>query len=121
LKAAILILLSALAIAIPLSSMTNEIVIEAEDLTDFHDIGGTLIHLVTCSGASGGHAVEGFDTPGEWIEIVFQVDSAGIYADSLRSAGNLGWESDLRVTIFNSGPQGEDLYSTFHTYGQGIG
>lgn len=97
------------------------IIVEAESYVASNDIGGTVIYVTSCSGASGGQAVEGFDTPGEWIEVVVNVPAAGSYADSIRSAGLLNYESDLQSTIFCGGPVGTDLTSAYHTLGLGIG
>ena len=97
------------------------IIVEAESYVASNDIGGIVIYVTACSGASGGRAVEGFDTPGEWIEVVVNVPVAGSYADSIRSAGLLNYESDLGSTIFSGGPGGTDLNSAYHTLGMGIG
>lgn len=97
------------------------IIVEAESYVASNNTGGTVIYVTSCSGASGGMAVEGFDTPGEWIEVVVNVPAAGSYADSIRSAGLLNYESDLESTTFGSGPGGTDLTSAYHTLGLGIG
>lgn len=107
-------------LAAPLAS-AEIIMIEAEDYVASHDIGGAVIQTVSCSAASGGEAVEGFDTPGEWIEVVLNVSHVGSYADWIRSAGLTGYESDLQSTVFGGGPGGADLVSTYHTVGLGIG
>jgi hypothetical protein len=99
----------------------DAIIVEAESYVASNNIGGTAIYVTACAGASGGRAVEGFDTPGEWIEVVLDVPGAGSYADSIRSAGRLDFESDLGSTIFGGGPGGIDITSSYHTIGLGIG
>jgi hypothetical protein len=102
-------------------SGAHGLVIEAESFVASYDAGGTSIYITACSGASGGRAVDGFDYPGDWIEVILDAAGAGSYADSLRSAGESGVESDLMSTVVNGGPGGVDLISTYHTTGMGIG
>ncbi len=103
------------------SASAQSIIIEAESYVASYDAGGVSIYITTCTGASGGYAVEGYDTPGDWIEVVLNMSDAGSFADSLRSAGELYEESDHQSTIFGAGPGGDDVISTYHTYGYGIG
>lgn len=98
----------------------HALTIEAENFISSHDEGGTQIYVVACSGASGGYAVEGFDYVGDWIELAFSTSGSATYVDSLRSAGLLGAQSDIRATYLGAGPGGTDLTSTFHTVGKGI-
>ena len=104
-----------------LSAHAQTIIVEAESYIAHHDEGGNAIYRASCSGASGGEVVEGFDFPGDWIEMILNVPDNGSFADSLRSGGLLNAESDLQSTVFGAGPSGEDLVSAFHTVGQGIG
>lgn len=97
------------------------ITIEAESLVGSFNAGGDEIYVVGCSGASGGMAVEGVDTAGDWIEIMITVADTYGYADSLRSAGLLSLQSDLSLTIFGAAPGGADLTSEYHPVGLGIG
>jgi hypothetical protein len=103
------------------SANAGPIIIQAESYVASHDEGGLEINVVDCSGAGGGQAVEGFDFPGDWIEIILIVDENESFSDNLRSGGDLGQESELRSTVFGAGPLGEDLVSTFNTVGLGIG
>ncbi len=79
------------------------------------------IYVTACSGASGGYAVEGFDFPGDWVELILETYENESRVDRLRSGGDLGVASQLRSTIFGGGPLGEDLVSDFATMGAGIG
>lgn len=97
------------------------IIVEAEDYVASYDAGGTAIYVTACSGASGGYAIEGFDHPGDWIEIVLNIGENESRYDWLRSAGDDGKTSDLRSTIYGAGPAGEDHVSDFSTQGLGIG
>jgi len=96
-------------------------VLEAEDFVAFHDEGGVSIYIASCAAASGGFAVEGFDTIGDWIELSLTIPDAGSFADTLRSAGLLTEESEIKATYIGAGPGGADLSSTYHTLGLGIG
>ena len=59
------------------------IILEAEDYIASHDAGGGPITAVVCSGASGGLAVEGYDAPGDWIELRAVLPESGAYEDML--------------------------------------
>jgi hypothetical protein len=64
--------------------------IEAESMIAAHNLGGAAIAVVSCSGASGAHAIQGLDSPGEWIEVRLELPTATAFLDSLRSAGLAG-------------------------------
>ncbi len=116
------LLLAVLFVALfSLSASAESIWLEAEDFIASHDEGGLSIYVTGCSGASQGLAVEGFDYPGDWIELKFDVLENGAFVDSLRSGGLTLEESDVRCTIFGSGTIGDDIVSQFHTIGYGIG
>jgi hypothetical protein len=104
-----------------LVSAAQAIIVEAESYVASYNAGGSAIYVVSCSAASGGLAVEGFDTPGDWIEVALNVPEIYGYADSLRSAGESGLQSDIRITVFGADPNGGDVLSYYHTLGQGIG
>jgi hypothetical protein len=116
------LLLALIFIALLSSSAGAESIwVEAEAYTASFDAGGLAIYITGCSGASGGMAVEGFDYPGDWIELKLTVGESGAFVDSLRSGGLLNAESDIRATIYGAGTVGDDLVSDFHTYGYGVG
>ena len=104
-----------------LTASAESIWVEAETFTASYDAGGLGIYVTGCSGASGGQAVEGFDYPGDWIELKLTIGENGAFTDSLRSGGLSMEESDIRATVFGAGPVGENLVSDFHTLGYGIG
>lgn len=106
---------------VPASSYAHDIALEAEDYTNSFNTGGEAIYTTACSGASGGYAVEGFDFPGDWIEVSLTISELGAYADTLRSAGLYGYESDMRITIMNGAQGGGDLMSYYAPVGLGIG
>jgi len=103
------------------TASAESIWVEAEAYTASYDAGGLAIYVTGCSAASQGMAVEGFDFPGDWIELKLTIPENGAFTDSLRSGGMSMEESDLRCTIFRAGPVGEDIVSDFHTLGYGIG
>jgi hypothetical protein len=103
------------------SASAESIWVEAETYTASHDAGGLAIYVTGCTGASGGLAVEGFDYPGDWIELKLTVAENGAFVDSLRSGGVLAVESDLRCTVASAGPGGEDIVSVYNTLGYGVG
>jgi len=102
------------------AAYAQDIIIDAETFHAYHDEGGTMIYLVSCGAAHGGIAVEGFDYPGDWIEVTLTIEN-GSFTDNLRSAGLTDSVSALRATVFGAGPGGSDLISDFSTYGLGIG
>jgi hypothetical protein len=110
-----------LILLLSLSASAQTILIEAESYVAANDVGGVVIYKTSCSGASGGIAVEGFDYPGDWIEVILDVGENGSFEDFLRSGGYASTESDVQATIFGGGIMGEDLVSPFHTIGMGIG
>jgi hypothetical protein len=96
------------------------IILEAENYVGAYNVGGEPIHVVYCSSASGGMAVEGYDTVGDFIELRIILDMAGAYDDTLCSAGELYQFSQHRVT-YRREYGGILAYSDFMTYGYGIG
>lgn len=104
-----------------LQANAQAIVVEGESYVASHNEGGDPISVVGCAAASGGQAVEGFDFPGDWIEVVLGIAENGAFTDRLRSGGDAGEESDIRSTVFGADPLGQDLVSVFHTVGMGIG
>lgn len=106
---------------LPACVSAHDITVEAEDYTAFYDAGGSLINTTLCSGASGGYAVEGFDAAGDWIEVTLTTPELGAYADTLRSAGEYGYQNDIRITIYNAGQGGGDVISDYQPIGLGIG
>jgi len=103
------------------TASAESIWVEAETYTASFDAGGLTIYVTGCSGASGGMAVEGFDFPGDWIELKLTIPENGAFTDSLRSGGMSTVVSDLRCTVSRAGPLGEDLVSDYSTLGYGIG
>ena len=115
-------LLVSVALALLFSASASQaIIIEAEAYVASYNAGGEPIGWVYCSGASGGRAVEGFDSTGDWIEVVLTVPGTYGYVDSIRSAGYVEYESDIRSTVFAADPTGGDVLSAYHTVGAGIG
>ena len=114
------LLITALVILASVSA-SQAIIVEAESYIASYNAGGLDIYVVNCTSASGGLAVDGVDTTGDWIEVVLDVPEIYGYADSLRSAGYLNYESDIRATVFGGDPDGGDVVSYYHTIGQGIG
>jgi len=96
------------------------ILVEAETFLSYHNEGGSIPYVVSCSAASNGLAVEGFDYPGDWIEVTLTAWN-GSFVDSLRSAGLPDSASTIMTTVFGAAPGGGDLSSVFSTYGMGIG
>jgi hypothetical protein len=102
------------------AASAHALIVEAEDFVAYHDEGGVGIYRKSCSAASGGLSVEGFDTVGDWIEVQLTVAANGSFTDTLRSAGLLDSASVITSTVFGCGPSGEDLVSDFSTLGLGI-
>jgi hypothetical protein len=120
LRRALLVL--GLTVGLCMSAHGATYIVEAESYVASHNAGGLSIYVTACSGASEGYAVEGYDYPGDWIEVILNMPETGTFADSLRSASTpTGIESDYASTIFAGGIGGQDLISAFHTVGLGIG
>lgn len=64
--------------------------LEAEDATDWLDVGGSSIQIVACSAARGALAVDGVDWPGDWIAWDLSLTEDFYFRDSLRTAGSIG-------------------------------
>ena len=116
-----LLLVLIFVVLLSFTASAESIWVEAEAYTASYDAGGLTIYVTGCSGASGGMAVEGFDFPGDWIELKLTIAENAAFTDSLRSGGLLAEESDIRCTVFGAGPVGEDLVSDYHTIGYGVG
>ena len=95
--------------------------IEAEAYSGSSDVGGDPIHVTSCTGASGGLAVDGLDTAGEALAWQFELDREFSFIDSLRTAGDSG---SVRVFAVGFTPEwiGDPLpVDTETTEGSGIG
>jgi hypothetical protein len=68
----------------PHDKLPGEFGVELENFMDKSDIlDSATIHAAICSGASGGHQVEGMDVAGEWIKVPLHVEVAGTYEATL--------------------------------------
>ena len=116
---AVLLFVAALAlVTMPAASLP--IFLEAEDYIASYNAGGVSIYVTSCSGASGGLAVEGYDYPGDWIEMRVVLPEGGAYEDWFRSAGEDLAASDHVVTIRVEGAE-DVATSGYHTVGMGVG
>ena len=115
----LLMLTMILVVCAPASA--QPITLEAESYVAHHDEGGSAIYVTACGAASGGLAIEGFDFPGDWIEVALVLGQNESMANRIRSGGDVGVATDLQSTVFGAGPMGEDLISPFPTQGVGIG
>ncbi len=114
-----ILVLSVLALVAPAANAVP-IILEAEDYVGSFNVGGEPIYVTSCSGASGGYAVEGYDYPGDFIELRAEIGQAGEYDDILRSGGDLYVFSGHLATYRIQG--GSTFgFATFSTYGMGIG
>jgi hypothetical protein len=91
--------------ALPVPSFAATWRFEAESVSPAHrhDTGGDSIHVVSCSAASGGHALEGLDAPGDWAEfdVTFAVPTC--FTDSLRCASPTGVFWQFHVEFYAEG------------------
>jgi hypothetical protein len=74
--------------------------VEAEGYIAQEDHPPGILGPSECPYASGGFAVDGMD-PGDWIELQVLVPEAGLWSDSLRSAGDVGLVRGWRLEVFN--------------------
>lgn len=86
-------------LTIPISTRSEEIIIEAEDFTDYHDIANDTIKSIPGSGCSGGYILVGLDYPDEWVAYPTDVDSHGVYSARAWFRGNLGQEYNLQLAL----------------------
>jgi hypothetical protein len=77
--------------------------IEAESMIAAHDEGGVAVVMVGCGYASGGLAIQGLDSPGDWIELRLELSQTTVFVDSLRSAGLKGELRDFSVLFLTGG------------------
>lgn len=108
-----LALLGTQALAVP-------VILEAEDYVASYDAGGVAIHVTACGGASGGLAVEGYDYPGDWIELKVSILETGAYSDMFRSASDDMVYGDHLASIRVEGGN-PFATSTYQTLGMGVG
>jgi len=110
-----------LMVAVCASANAQPIILEAESYIASHDEGGSAIYVTACGAASGGLAIEGFDFPGDWIEVALLLGQNKSMANRIRSGGDVGVSTDLQSTVFGAGALGEDLVAPYPTKGVGIG
>lgn len=116
-----MLMMCTLMVVLCASANAQPIILEAESYIASHDEGGAAIYMTACSAASGGLAIEGFDFPGDWIEVELPLGENKSMACRIRSGGDVGVATDLQSTVFEAGPIGEDLVSPYPTQGVGIG
>jgi len=119
------ILLPLLVISVPGSvtpASSEEVRLEAEELFTYGNIGQSLIGVVSCSDASGGHAIGGVDVPGEWIAWQVALQERTCFVDSLRTAGGDGIKREWAV-LYIPDPPAETAAgdSTWTMPGGGVG
>ena len=108
-------------VTLPGVSVSQTVTVEAEAFTASEDIGGSVIHVVGCSYASGGWAVDGFDIVEEWIRVLVTFPEDGLYTNRLRSAGPAGQTSTVRLALVTASKEKDIQVSEVETYGYGIG
>jgi hypothetical protein len=118
-KAALLTLLAALMVATTASAYT--VVLQASDYIASHNAGGSDFYATPCGGATNGLGLEGYDFPGDWIELKMVIGSEGTYRDSLRTAADDMMEGNHLVTVFGPGGVPVGNPSPHQTVGLGIG
>ncbi len=94
--------------------------LEAEDYAAFHEAGGALITVVSCSAARGGLAVDGLDVPGDYLEWPLTLTHPLVFRDSLRSAGAIGLTRRYAV-LFLPAAGGAPVAGDTLTTVQGLG
>jgi len=77
--------------------------LEAENMTAWYNTAGLSIVPVSCGAARGGVAVDGVDTPGEYIEWPLTLTQELVFRDSLRSAGATGVVRNFTIQFLPAG------------------
>jgi hypothetical protein len=96
--------------------------LEAEDMSGAHNAGGAAISYVGCTAARGGLAVDGVDSPGDYIEWPLSLAQDFVFRDSLRTAGAIGVVRQFAILFLPAGggpPAASDTLVTLP--GAGIG
>jgi hypothetical protein len=101
-------------------TVIEPLAIELENYDSYDDLGGELIHKQSCGAASGGWAVEGFDTVGETLVYQATFDHDGLYAGILTAAATKNVRNQVTITVEGAGPGGEDQSAVFEVVGLGI-
>lgn len=95
---------------------------EAEDIGPSFCHSRSGINVVTCSAASGGKALEGLNTLGDWAEIRVTFDTQTCFVDSVRCASPLlsSWQF---LVEFRPEDSPDPVASSEHTSvaGRGVG
>jgi len=99
----------------------REFSIEMEDFTESYNIEGTYpIYGHACSGASGGEAVDGIDSLGEWIGVPVRIPVSGTYQAFLQYQSRAGDTTEISIEIEGCGsPNPSAVFDVNH--GAGIG
>jgi hypothetical protein len=118
-KAALLTFTAALLVATTASAYT--VILQASDYIASYNAGGADFYTTPCGGATNGLGVEGYDHPGDWIELKLVIGSAGAYYDSLRTAADDMMVGNHLVTVFGPGGIPVGNPSPHETEGLGIG
>jgi len=101
-------------------ALAEDIRLEAENLLDSHNLGGTPIITKSCSAASGGLAMDGLDLDGEWLEFQLTVQEPLPFLVSVRSAGSTNLVRHFRVLFFAVDPESSEIQDEVST-GPGSG
>lgn len=83
----------------PAQVCSQVISIEAEDFTDYCDIGNDTINFIPGTGCSGGTLLVGLDYPDEWTSYTTVVDSPGVYRSGIWFRGNYGLQYHLQLDL----------------------
>jgi hypothetical protein len=118
-KAAFLTVVAGLVVVSSASAYT--VVLQASDYIASYNAGGADFYVTPCGGATNGLGVEGYDYPGDWIELKLVISAEGTYRDSLRTAADDEAEADHLMTVFAPGGVPVGTQSPYHTTGLGIG
>ncbi len=109
------------ALAVPAVCLSQTVTVEAETFTNYKELGGAPMVVVSCAYASGGQAVDGFDIVEEGIRLFVTFPQDGQYAVRLRSAGLTDATSTVRLTLLTASKNGDIQTSEVETFGYGIG
>jgi hypothetical protein len=98
------LLLAALCLGSAGSATAQSVIqLEAENMAGAYNTGGTPIGMVSCAAARGALAVDGVDTPGEYIEWPLTLTQDLVFRDSLRTAGPTGVVRNFTIEFLPAG------------------
>lgn len=89
-------------------ALSNEkgyrLLVEAEDYTAYHNVGGDMIQKLPVSGCGGGYILYGLDTVGEWTQYIVPIAQAGTFRAGIICQGEFNVQYQLTLVFTDITP-----------------